>query len=300
MALKLIIPSEINRNTSETFTLRDADANASGSAIAFIEFRSTKRICRNDRVNIYRGQLILSLDKPALDVVCKIGFGRQAVNRVANEAHFYLGKLSHLQGVCIPPCHGYFIGNTEEGPTSCIILDYCGEPIESMFMRLEPTFKTAIIHAAIAIHDADVRHGDLEERNVLDYKGLPMIIDFEHADEYECERAFHVDEGQPAPMPDDFACDEIYELCQDLRVWTPAYIQYIRTYQPISLAYDAHKLAATAPSHWSPEEALAEAYRVIVEHVKRYYLEHYDEWKARMDAKAKSRISSAASSIKDL
>ncbi|TFY82611.1 hypothetical protein EWM64_g1405 [Hericium alpestre] len=63
---------------------------------------------------------------------------------------------------------------------------------------------------------------------------------------------------------------------------------YTGNFQPIELAFDAHALARTAPSHWSPEKALQEAYRVITAHVKKHYPEQYDDWKADLKPKRKA------------
>ncbi|TFY75093.1 hypothetical protein EWM64_g8922 [Hericium alpestre] len=51
-------------------------------------------------------------------------------------------------------------------------------------------------------------------------------------------------------------------------------------YYDISLASDARKLAEKAPPSWTPERALDEAYRAIVEHVKVWYPERYETWLA--------------------
>ncbi|TFY77737.1 hypothetical protein EWM64_g6275 [Hericium alpestre] len=282
MALTVFLPPFYLDGTPETYILRNGDTNAC-SGPSDISFRSLKRIGGSDfyRIDVYRGELTLSSDEPPLDVVCKIGFGRKAKDRVSHEASMYTGKLSHLQGECIPHCHGYFEGGTDEGPTGCIVLAYCGEPIKEMLGYLPDKFKIGIVHALVGIHDAGLNHLDLTAGNILDYNGRPMIIDFEDSEDHECGRQIDIEIGAPGPSAImEIGCPELYQFFLDLKIWTPAFIRYIDNYWPIKFAFDARTLAMTAPSHWSQEEALKEANRVIVEHVKTYYPAEYDHWRA--------------------
>ncbi|TFY77206.1 hypothetical protein EWM64_g6806 [Hericium alpestre] len=283
MALILSLPSFYSDEKFETYTLRSIDTDA--PAPSDISFRGLKCLQRGTRsrshIDVYRGYLTLSADKEPLDVVCKIGFGKIAEILVSEEASLYNGKLRHLQGKYIPVCHGYFVGDTSEGPAGCLLLAYCGEPVKDMLTRVQPAFKTALVHALVAIHDAGVEHRDLCRRNILDCHGRPMIIDFEDSIEHACERQKPIEIGAPAPsFVSEIGCVELFQFFIDIDVWTPAYIEYIGDFQPIKLAFDAHALAKTAPSHWSPEEALQEAYRVIIQHVRKYYPEQYEDWKA--------------------
>ncbi|TFY77733.1 hypothetical protein EWM64_g6277 [Hericium alpestre] len=165
-----------------------------------------------------------------------------------------------------------------------------------MLTRVQSAFKTGLIHALVAIHDAGVEHHDLCRRNILDYNDRPMIIDFGDAEEHECERFVPVEEGTPAPtLTCEFGCVELLEFFTDIEVWTPSFIEYIDNFQPIELAYDPHALAKMAPSHWSPEEALQEAYRVVVKHVKEYYPAQYDDWIARLNNNQKALDSTSNS-----
>ncbi|TFY74028.1 hypothetical protein EWM64_g9984 [Hericium alpestre] len=282
MALALSLPPLYPSGTPETYTLHNIDTNAC-SGQSDISFHGLKRLNGGARyrIDVHRGQLTLSSDKPPLDVVCKIGCGTIAKGRIFHEASLYTGKLSHLQGECIPHCHGYFVGDTGEGPTACILLTYCGEPIQDMLMHLPPAFKTGLVNALVGIHDAGVKHLDLSRGNILDYHGGPMIIDFEDALEHECGRHVPIEEGAPGPSKtSEIGCRELYQFFMKLNIWTPAFIRYTGRSFPIKFAFDARTLAKMAPSHWSHEEALQEANRVIVEHVKTYYPEHYDKWRA--------------------
>ncbi|KAA1473263.1 hypothetical protein DENSPDRAFT_266491 [Dentipellis sp. KUC8613] len=203
---------------------------------------------------------------------------------VANEARLYSGKLEHLQGIYVPQYHGHFVGHTDEGPTSCIVLDYCGEECDLLFLALPMDFRRAFASAMVAIHDAGVRHFDIRNRNVLNNKGFPVVIDFEEAEDHECERTMEIVENIPAPFDSQFGCDELHQLCIDLRLWKPGMFQYIWSSQPAAeYLCRPYSLAETAPDSWSYEDAVREAYRVIDEHLKEFYPEDYNRWCEMVD-----------------
>ncbi|TFY66118.1 hypothetical protein EVG20_g4974 [Dentipellis fragilis] len=277
MSLAISIDLE---DSHREFTLRSHRPNDDGQLNLI--FHGTKFMYEGTRHSeIYRGRLYdaSAAKDGGREVVCKFAYGKRTIKYLEKEMQFYEGKLQHLQGVYIPICHGYFVGQSHEGRTACLVLDYCGEPIEDAFSELDPTFKTAILHAALAIHDAGVMTFDWAERNVLNYGGLPMVIDFDEAEPHKCERTMPVIEGKPAPRCTDFGCSEIWQLVEDLRLWKPNTIRFLGVYYPLELAYDPHKLAAKAPKHMSPEDAYKEARRTIIEHGKRYYPETVKAWR---------------------
>ncbi|KAA1473241.1 hypothetical protein DENSPDRAFT_762586, partial [Dentipellis sp. KUC8613] len=171
---------------------------------------------------VYRGRLFRRPDSEldGEDVVCKVAYRPQAVSCLEHEAEMFFGKLQHLQGVCIPICYGYFEHKERMDWRSCLVLDYRGEPVKSPLAKLDVDFK-ALLHAVTHLHDAGVTHGDLWEENILDYQGLPMIIDLETAAEHKCERQLDMVEGAPAPSSHDFKCNELYQFCQNLEYWKP-------------------------------------------------------------------------------
>ncbi|TFY80402.1 hypothetical protein EWM64_g3613 [Hericium alpestre] len=275
-----------------TFILRDADANASPSNELI--FEGGNLIHENNRINVYRGKVLVrsSPDSPSVDAVCKIAYGRRALEGLDNEARLYLGKLKHLQDVFIPKSYGYFIGDTDEGPTGCLVLEYCGEPVVQMLKFVDPAFRDAVVSAVEAIHDAGVRHRDISEDNILDHNGRPMIINFEAAQDHVCERKKPIVKGAIEPHPHEFNCDELQWVCRSSLFWKTRYIMFDTLYYDVSLASDARKLAEKAPPSWTPERALDEAYRAIVDHVKAWYPERYATWLAETKARKVSLTAS--------
>ncbi|TFY51532.1 hypothetical protein EVG20_g10960 [Dentipellis fragilis] len=268
-----------------------------------LTFRDAKLIHTSDGTELYRGKLFRPSDIEGADVICKVAYCSAAMSFVNHEAKMYTTKLQHLQGVCIPLCFGYFVNDDRMDPRSCLVLQYSGEPLKKAFPELDVGFKTAIIHAAMLIHNAGVKHGNWREENVLNFKGLPMIIDLEHVNVHRCERAKDIVEGGLAPRIQDFKCNELYQLCIDLGYWKPGMINYIQGYVPIIMGMTAKELAATAPKNVPRDVALKKAKAAIKYHIKLNYPNKYDDWKNkrirnknRTSTKSISPSSSATSS----
>ena len=69
------------------------------------------------------------------DVVCKIGWTADHLERLANEATAY-SQLNKLQGDFIPQLLGVFEGTTNKGPTTCLITSYAGSPCREFLIDL--------------------------------------------------------------------------------------------------------------------------------------------------------------------
>jgi hypothetical protein len=83
-----------------------------------------------------RGQSImrgtLSSSRGTFDVVAKLGTTTDTIDALRKELAFY-ENLRDLQGDCIPKCFGYFFSLSEEEAFGCLILEYCGRPIRSIY-----------------------------------------------------------------------------------------------------------------------------------------------------------------------
>jgi len=83
-----------------------------------------------------RGQSImrgtLSSPRGTFDVVAKLGTTTNTISALKKELGFYQ-KLRHLQGECVPKCFGYFFSASEDQEFGCLLLEYCGKPIRSMY-----------------------------------------------------------------------------------------------------------------------------------------------------------------------
>ncbi|KAA1473243.1 hypothetical protein DENSPDRAFT_265800 [Dentipellis sp. KUC8613] len=261
-----------------------------------LTFRDANLIHTSDGTELYRGKLFRPSDIEGADVICKVAYHSGPMSFVEREARMYTTKLQHLQGVCIPLCFGYFVNDDFMDPRSCLVLQYSGEPLKKALPDLDAGFKTAVVHAAMLIHNAGIKHGNWCEENVLNFKGLPMIIDFEHVNAHKCERAKDIVEGGLAPRIQDFKCNELYQLCIDLGYWKPGMINFIQGYVPITMGMTAKDLAATAPKNVPHDVALKKAKAAINHHIKLNYPNKYDDWKNKR-LRDKKRTSGSTKSI---
>ncbi|KAA1473242.1 hypothetical protein DENSPDRAFT_265595 [Dentipellis sp. KUC8613] len=263
-------------------------------------FRSAKMIYEGDGTELHRGRLFRPSEEPDLgeDVVCKIAYHPTALSCIGHELAMYYA-LQHLQGVCIPVVHGYYLRQADLASRSCLVLSYCGEPVKEPFAGLDIEFKRALVQAAVHIHDAGITHSNLVEENVLDYHGLPMIIDLEEARRHLCGRDRNIVEGDISPRSSDFKCDELFQLCEDLKYWKPRTIKSVHGHAPISRGMTVEDLADTYPPHIPRDVALKKAKAAIKDHVKRYYPNKYKEWKRQRRAlshRQQSKNTTASSS----
>ena len=74
----------------------------------------------------------LTSPRGSIEVVAKLGTTSNTANVLKKELTFYQ-KLRHLQGDCIPKCFGYFFSLSEDQTFGCLILEYCGKPLRSIY-----------------------------------------------------------------------------------------------------------------------------------------------------------------------
>ncbi|KAA1473246.1 hypothetical protein DENSPDRAFT_265886 [Dentipellis sp. KUC8613] len=252
-----------------------------GPELCDLFFNKAQLISTGDGSEVYRGRFFWPSDYQGEEAICKLAFRPGAMAAVDREAKTYSTKLRHLQGICVPQCFGYFVSINEDKPMSCTVLRYCGEPIQKPFPELDVAFKTALVHAAVHIHDAGVKHNAWSERHVLDFDGLPMIVGLGNAKEHKCKRSKKIVEGTPAPQMEDFKCKELYQLCKDLNYWKPGMIKYMGANVQITRGLNVKRLVATAPKYVPREVALKAAKVAIERHIKLNYPDKYEVWKKK-------------------
>ncbi|TFY62983.1 hypothetical protein EVG20_g6507 [Dentipellis fragilis] len=252
-----------------------------GPELCDLFFNKAQLISSGDGSEVYRGRFFWPSDHEGEEAVCKIAYRSAAMSSVDHEAKIYTTKLQHLQGICVPKCFGYFVNIDQKNPMSCTVLKYCGEPIQKTFLELDVTFKTALVHAAVHIHDAGVKHNAWSERHVLDFSGLPMIVGMGSAKEHKCKRSRNIVQGTPAPQMQDFKCNELYQLCKELNYWKPGMIKYMGGDVPITMDLSTKYLVATAPKYVPREVALKAAKVAIERHLKCNYPEKYNDWQRK-------------------
>ena len=138
MPLSLPPIQALEENRNQRFTLRNADPNSGSDPDLVVT--ALELLHEGRRKEVYRG----TLSEPIEDapyVACKVAYGQNAMRKLRHEAALYQGRLKPLQDAWVPICYGYFVGDTDEGLTGCLILDYCGEPVNTRFSCLGYDFR---------------------------------------------------------------------------------------------------------------------------------------------------------------
>ncbi|KAL6301408.1 kinase-like domain-containing protein [Sparassis latifolia] len=189
-----------------------------GAGLKFV-IRNTKQIY-NGHSQVYIASLTC-VGHRSEDVVCKVAFGKRKIARLRHEAEIYL-HLRNLQCDAIPACYGLFEGELEDGPSACLVTEYCGNTLETSFDCIDTQLRIDIIEALAKIHAAGVQHGDIREYNVVLYQNRqPTIIDFDRAEKHQCLCPRPILFDVTEPYRNEFGCNELYQICLDCDVWTP-------------------------------------------------------------------------------
>ncbi|KAI0263583.1 hypothetical protein BC834DRAFT_886447 [Gloeopeniophorella convolvens] len=220
----------------------------------------------------------LSSPRGTFDVVAKLGYGADAVKALSKETGFYQ-KLSHLQGVCIPKCFGFFLSPSETLPFGCLLLEYSGKPIRSTYDSLDDipyALRTEILDSMKRIHDTGVVHGGFRTFDVLVTKAKPFIINFKRASEKACERRADIVYGAIVPSREQFGCPELYRLCLDLRIWKPRTLTLKGQKFSVEDVSNPAALAAKTSDGTPPtEKAQVDALHATVIHLLDFYREEF-------------------------
>lgn len=199
-------------------------------------------------------------------VVCKLAYGKRNLKLLRHEVSMYKNELKELQGMILPGFLGYYEAEMEdEELTGCLVTDYCGDHPKVPLHGLPWDMKKEVIKTLMILHDAGVAHGDFADRNVvISEEGFPCLLDFGHATPHQCGRKMKITFHAPRPSKEEFGCDELYEACKSLAVWTLPEIKYLYRYCPLEYAADPEKLAREcAPKDMPYELALDEAYVAV-------------------------------------
>ncbi|GBE89105.1 hypothetical protein SCP_1501080 [Sparassis crispa] len=238
-----------------------------GVGLKFV-IRNTKRI-HDGHSQVYHASLTCE-GYPAEDVVCKVVFGKRGIARLRNEAEIYR-QLRRLQRDVIPGCYGLFEGELEDGPSACLVTEYCGETLDKSFKRSDSQLRIRVIEAFTKIHAAGVQHGDISECNVVLYQNLqPTIIDFDRAAKHQCLHPMPITLGVTEPYQDEFGCNELWRICHTCNVWTPIMVRYLSGHVHVRYLESPKILASVAPEDVPEEEALKQAH-VAIEQYERVY-----------------------------
>jgi hypothetical protein len=238
-----------------------------------------------------RGQSImrgtLSSPRGTFDVVAKLGTSTDTIKALKKELSFYQ-KLLHLQGECIPKCFGYFFSQSEDQTFGCLVLDYSGKPIRSIYDTqgdVPLALRENIINAIKRIHDAGVVHGGFGIFDILVTNTKPFIINFKNASEQVCERRLDIVNGAIAPTREQFGCAELYRHSVDLGMWKPRTFTVDNQRFPVEDVSNPAALAEKISNDSeSVEKSRIDAVHATVRHLLDFYREEFpslEDWHQR-------------------
>ncbi|KAJ7646612.1 kinase-like domain-containing protein, partial [Roridomyces roridus] len=148
-----------------------------------------------------------------VDVVLKMDVvgGRRPV--LLKEASIYKGDGRAIQGDMLPVFYGCFEVQIEFTTVTCLVLEYCGEPMEKPFRDTELAFLNEILLALRAMHRQGITHGDLHPRNILNCNGQPVFVDLELAKlGHKCGTRIKLVPRALVPSVQEYGCAEMHDL----------------------------------------------------------------------------------------
>ncbi|KAA1475486.1 hypothetical protein DENSPDRAFT_826047 [Dentipellis sp. KUC8613] len=222
------VESAIDVSYSTGKTLRFCDATLLVSGRNFhshsVVYQGTLQICTSGS----------DLPVNSVNAVCKlVQIDDELEAQMENEANVYNTHLRDLQGDVVPKFYGFYKGSCEWSgwmvDFSCIILEYCGMPLQDeSFPDLPMALRSQILDQMYAIHKAGIVHGDFREPNVLIQSTEDIttvrIIDFGLSLVKECRKRMDVKIGDYEPQIGDLRCNELYNVFEDLDLWTPYHL----------------------------------------------------------------------------
>ncbi|KDQ07416.1 hypothetical protein BOTBODRAFT_649195 [Botryobasidium botryosum FD-172 SS1] len=136
-------------------------------------------------IYVFRGIIVAANGTKPIAV--KITHSDGSAEALAREFPVY-EAIKDLQGSTVPICYGLFRGNVY-GPypeasnvwvdTSCLVTEYCGEPLTHSLHGISLNAKLAVITQLHLLHRAGYSRGDFANRNIiLNDTNKFCIIDF--------------------------------------------------------------------------------------------------------------------------
>ncbi|KAI9057563.1 hypothetical protein FKP32DRAFT_1598132 [Trametes sanguinea] len=200
------------------------------------------------------------------DVICKVAYGQRRIEALQKEADYYNTNLLSLQGTIIPRMYGCYRGDTEDGPTAVMILEYCGVRLGDSLGLYIASIRTQAVQALLAIHRAGLTHGDFSEPNILVSRNASggrrlVLIDFELSRQHTCPAVEQVDINNIVPyhhMPERFECSEVDVVFKEMaQIWLPGSIKVFSMVIPeeYTASVEAVLEYAGMPSDMTMEQA---------------------------------------------
>ncbi|KAJ7782506.1 hypothetical protein DFH07DRAFT_728103, partial [Mycena maculata] len=167
-------------------------------------------------------------DDVPLDAVLKMDLNGKRKKDFLKEAIEYQTRAKDLQGLIFPVFYGCFQARIGLTTITCLVVEYCGEPMEQFLDEIDNPFLGELLLAVAWMHEHGLRHGDLCERNILVHNRHPRIIGLESAESHDCGLLVKAAHGAIIPISQEFGCDEIHDLVRRMGFWRPGNLYFAR------------------------------------------------------------------------
>ncbi|TDL24735.1 hypothetical protein BD410DRAFT_850962 [Rickenella mellea] len=185
-----------------------------------LSFTEGKKIYGGDRIQVYLGKL-LQEGKESVDVVMKVDFCNARHGDLVQEAKYYETQAKALQGKTVPLFYGIYSATIEHQLITGLVLEYCGEPMETSLEEASEIFSFEVAKLLMALHSASLQHNDITEGNIVVKDGVPRLIDLGTATLHDCKRTkpIKLDEERPSML--EFGCRELHNFASQQGIWEP-------------------------------------------------------------------------------
>ncbi|KAJ7122038.1 hypothetical protein C8R43DRAFT_51499 [Mycena crocata] len=177
-----------------------------------------KTIHIGDGSSVFRAQVHRPNDTP-LDAVLKVDPTGERHSAFMKEVEVYQTKGMKLQGVIIPIFYGCFHVELNQTPVTCLVMEYCGEPMKLPLHRVENPFMSDLLLYVAIFHQHGMTHGDLYERNILVLNERPVLIDLESTTDHTCMVRMNTVPGALIPSVEEYGCAELHDLIVRMGLW---------------------------------------------------------------------------------
>ncbi|KII85612.1 hypothetical protein PLICRDRAFT_44939 [Plicaturopsis crispa FD-325 SS-3] len=191
-------------------------------------------ISSTDHSIVYRA----TLDNNTVVIKCSVPSAfrihdHASFNDLKAEARAYQSQLVRLHGTVVPLFYGFFHGSCHvedigDKPVGCIVLEDCGESIETFFPELPPKDRAEIAGLLAQLHRARCMPDDFAEQNVVCRDGQYRLIDFHGLKSHNCKWSGKLYAGELEPEVDEIGCLDLYMSCKELSLWTTSRVRGVK------------------------------------------------------------------------
>ncbi|TDL16552.1 hypothetical protein BD410DRAFT_755325 [Rickenella mellea] len=211
-----------------------------------VYFMDGEEIHRGNGIRVSRGKLHREGD--TLDVAVKFDFYKTRHADLVEEASLYEKQAKAAQGTALPVFYGIYHGTVDSRSITCLILEYCGSPMENSLDEASEEFSFKVAKRLMTLHSAGLQHNDISESNIVVNNDEPRLIDLGHATLHTCKRTLDIEPNELRPTMLKFGCRELHNFASQQGIWEPTDIFYHGSVIPKKLLKSMEDLIAMTPS----------------------------------------------------